>query len=92
MALTCAGAIVAPAIFVDKILRGTPGLMGFAPLQAKTIECNDIETALEAWNWLRRSRVVRFEIDDTPHAIQACYERVVRWHAARVAGDMERRQ
>lgn len=63
--------------------------------QAKTIECDDIETALEAWDWgfgPDEAELARFEIDDTPHAIQAYYERAVRLHATRVAADMERRQ
>lgn len=63
--------------------------------QAKTIECDDIETALEAWDWglgSDEAELVRFEIFDTPLAIQAYYESLVRWHGARVAADMERRQ
>ncbi|MCP1862501.1 hypothetical protein ABIF65_006525 [Bradyrhizobium japonicum] len=31
-----------------------------------------------------------FDFDDAPHTIQAYYERAVRWHAARVAGNMEK--
>ncbi|MDH2341548.1 hypothetical protein [Bradyrhizobium sp. SSUT77] len=61
--------------------------------QAQTIECNDIETALEAWDWgfgADEDALARFEIDQPPQAIQAYYEREIRWHAARAATDVER--
>ncbi|MGY4502379.1 hypothetical protein ACVWYH_006336 [Bradyrhizobium sp. GM24.11] len=61
--------------------------------KAKTIECNDIETALEAWDWGFESdddALARFEINDTPRAIEAYYENLVRWHAAHVIDDMGR--
>lgn len=62
--------------------------------KAKTIECNDIETALEAWDWgfgSDEAELARFEIDDTPSSIKAYYERTIRWHGVRVAADMKRR-
>ncbi|MGY3294143.1 Zn-dependent oligopeptidase [Bradyrhizobium sp. LM3.6] len=89
---------------MDWIESGCTGVCHIAPVsrkalkelaKAKTIECNDIETALEAWDWAFESNeaeLARFEIDDTPHTIQAYYESLVRWHGVRVAVDMERRQ
>ncbi|MDH2350870.1 hypothetical protein QCM80_09340 [Bradyrhizobium sp. SSUT112] len=61
--------------------------------KAQTIECNDIATALEAWDWAfesDESELARFEIDDTPRSINAYYEGEVRRHAARAAADIER--
>lgn len=89
---------------MDWLDAGCSGACHIAPInrkalkelaQAKTIECNDIETALEAWDWgfgSDEAELARFEIDDTPDAIQAHYESLVRWHGVRVAVDMERRQ
>lgn len=89
---------------MDWLAAGCTGVCHVEPIsrkalkelaQAKTIECDDIETALEAWDWgfgSDEAELARFEIDAAPHAVQAYYERAVRWHATRVAAEMERRQ
>jgi hypothetical protein len=49
---------------------------------AERIECNDIHTALEAWDWGfggEDDELKRFEIDDTPFAIRSYFEEEVRW-------------
>lgn len=88
---------------MDWLEAGCVGVCHVAPIsrkslkelaRAKTIECNDIETALEAWDWGfggEDEELARFEVDDAPYAIQANYEREVRWHATRVVVEMERR-
>ncbi len=87
---------------MDWLEAGCTGACHIAPFsrnaldqlaKAETVECNDIETALEAWNWGfdgDDAELARFEIDDTPRAIQAYYERAVSRHVARVVADMER--
>lgn len=87
---------------MDWLEAGSTGVCHIAPVsrkalkelaKAKTIECSDIETALEAWDWgfaSDETELARFEIDDTPRSIQAYYESLVRWHATRVVADMER--
>ncbi|WP_156162682.1 hypothetical protein [Bradyrhizobium sp. LTSP857] len=89
---------------MDWIEAGCTGACHVAPVsrkalkelaKAETIECSDIETALEAWDWgfaSDEAALARFEIDDTPQAIQAYYEREVKWHAIRVAVEMEARR
>ena len=89
---------------MDWLEAGCTGVCHIAPVSRKalkeltkykTIECNDIETALEAWDWgfgSAEAELARFEIDDTPHAIQAYYEDAVRWHGVRVAAAMKRRR
>jgi hypothetical protein len=60
----------------------------------ESIECNDIATALDAWSWAfdaDEAELSRFEVDDTPESINEYYERAARWHAIRVANDMEAR-
>ncbi|WFT94384.1 hypothetical protein QA633_40050 [Bradyrhizobium barranii] len=60
---------------------------------AGTIECNKIETALEAWDWgfgADEAELARFEVDDTREAIEAYYERQVCWHSELVAAKMRR--
>jgi hypothetical protein len=55
---------------------------------ATTIECNDIHTALEAWDWgfdADRANpdapqdLARFLIDDSPESIRSYFEDEVRW-------------
>jgi hypothetical protein len=51
----------------------------------ETIECNDIHTALEAWDWGfggDDDALARFEIDDTPAAIRSYFEEQAQWCAA----------
>jgi len=53
--------------------------------QATTIECSDIYTALEAWDWGFRSdedELARFAIDDSPMAIRQYFEEEVTWRTA----------
>jgi hypothetical protein len=60
----------------------------------ESIVCNDIGTALEAWSWAfdaDEAELSRFEVDDTPVSINEYYERAARWHAIRVANDIEAR-
>ena len=52
---------------------------------AKTIECNDIHTALEAWSWAfggEDDELARFTIDDSLFAIRHYFEGEVRWRTA----------
>lgn len=49
---------------------------------AGTIECNDIHTALEAWDWGfggEDDELKRFEIDDSPGSIRSYFEDEARW-------------
>lgn len=52
---------------------------------ATTIECNDIGTALEAWDWgfgADDDGLARFEIDDPPGNIRSYFETDIRFRAA----------
>jgi hypothetical protein len=52
---------------------------------ATTIECNDIHTALEAWDWGfggDEDELSRFVIDDTPAEIRSYFENAVRWRVS----------
>ncbi|WP_156179991.1 hypothetical protein [Bradyrhizobium sp. LTSPM299] len=56
--------------------------------QATTIECNDIHTALEAWDWGFSDddgKLARFVIDDSPFSIRSYFEDEVRWRTAYLA-------
>jgi hypothetical protein len=58
---------------------------------AKRIECNDIHTALEAWDWGfggDSEELARFEIDDTPYAIRSYFEEQITWRLAPLAREM----
>lgn len=53
--------------------------------RAATIECNDIGTALDAWDWAfggEDDELARFSIDDSPGNISAYYEDDFRWRTA----------
>ena len=53
--------------------------------KAKTIECNDIYTALEAWSWgfgAEDEYLSRFEVDDSPFNILSYFEDEVMWRTA----------
>jgi hypothetical protein len=55
---------------------------------ATTIECSDIHTALEAWDWAFESddnELARFEIDDTPESIRSYFEDQVQWRTKHLA-------
>jgi hypothetical protein len=52
---------------------------------AKTIQCNDIHTALEAWDWAfggDDDELARFDIDDSPASIRSYFESEVEWQVA----------
>jgi hypothetical protein len=56
--------------------------------QAATIECSDIYTALEAWDWGfggEDAELSRFSIDDSPLAIRRYFEEEVLWRTANLA-------
>jgi hypothetical protein len=56
-----------------------------------TIECNDIHTALEAWDWGfggDPEALARFEIDDTPGNIRSYFEDQITWRLAPLARKM----
>jgi hypothetical protein len=55
---------------------------------ATTIECNDIHTALEAWDWTfggDEDELARFLIDDSPFAIRRYFEDEVLWRTHHLA-------
>ncbi len=52
---------------------------------AETIECNDIHTALNAWDWAfggEDDELARFSIDDSPFSIRSYFEDEVKWQVA----------
>jgi hypothetical protein len=52
---------------------------------ATTIECNDIHTALEAWDWGfggEDDELARFSIDDAPGSIRSYFEAQAKWQVA----------
>jgi hypothetical protein len=64
---------------------------------ATTIECNDIYTALEAWDWGfdadrtcvdAPEQMARFMIDDTPGNIRSYFEEQIKWQTRHLARDM----
>jgi hypothetical protein len=75
---------------MDWIEAGCTGVCHIEPISRKafkdlrtagTIECNDIHTALEAWDWGfggEDDELKRFVIDDTPHSIRSYFEEEVR--------------
>lgn len=82
---------------MDWIEAGCTGVCHIEPIsrnalkdlrKATRIECNDIHTALEAWDWGfdadrtnddAPSDMARFVIDDSPFNIRAYFEDEVRW-------------
>jgi len=86
---------------LDWLEAGCKGVCHIEPISRKalqeltdatTIECNDIHTALEAWDWGfggDPQELERFDIDDTPDSINEYYDRSVRHHAALVAVELE---
>lgn len=79
---------------MDWLEAGRVGVCHIEPISRKalkdlrsvaTIECNCIETALEAWDWAFESddeELARFVIDDTPASIRAYLETEIRWRNA----------
>ena len=59
---------------------------------ATTIECNDIGTALEAWDWgfdADDDALARFLIDDSPESIRLYVEDEVKWRTAYLARESQ---
>jgi hypothetical protein len=55
---------------------------------ATSIECNDIHTALEAWDWAfggDEEELWRFIIDDSPFAIRCYFDDEVKWRTSHLA-------
>jgi len=64
----------------------------FKELQSvTTIECNDIYTALEAWDWGfdgDEDEMGRFIIDDTTGNVRSYFEEQVKWQTLHLARDL----
>src|SRR5205823_5497472 len=72
---------------LDWLAAGCEGVCHVEPISRKAfpelaaatkILCNDLPTALEAWDWgfgSEREELSRFEIDDEPESIRAYFER-----------------
>jgi hypothetical protein len=82
---------------MDWLEAGCAGVCHIEPVSRKalkdlrsatTIECNDIHTALEAWDWGfggDPEALARFIIDDTPLAIRSYFEHEAKWRTAYLA-------
>ena len=60
--------------------------------RAETIECANIHTALDAWDWAfggEDDELARFSIDDSPFSIRSYFEDEVKWRNAHLARDLE---
>ena len=80
---------------MDWLEAGCTGLCHIEPISRKAlkdlrkatrIECSDIHTALEAWDWgfgADDDELKRFEVDDSPFNIRAYFEDEARWQARR---------
>ncbi|SFI32659.1 hypothetical protein [Bradyrhizobium sp. Gha] len=77
---------------LDWLQSGCTGVCHIAPISraalkelaaVQRIECNDIHTALEAWDWGfgDDEGLSRFWIDDTPESIRRYFEQAARWQA-----------
>lgn len=85
---------------MDWLEAGCTGVCHIEPASRKalkdlrkvsTIECNDIYTALEAWDWGfggDDDELARFVIDDSPFSIRSYFEDEVRWRTAYLARDL----
>lgn len=79
---------------MDWLAAGCTGVCHIEPVSrkalkdlraVKTILCNDIHTALEAWDWgfgADDDNLARFSIDDSPGNISAYYEDDFKWRTA----------
>jgi hypothetical protein len=86
---------------MDWLESGCTGVCHIEPISRKalaeltdatTIECNDVYTALEAWDWAfggDPQELERFDIDDTPYSIRCYFEDEVKWRKAHLARDLE---
>jgi hypothetical protein len=82
---------------MDWLEAGCTGVCYIEPISRKalrelrgvtTIECNDIHTALEVWDWAfdgDEDELSRFLIDDSPLAIRCYFEDEVRWRTHHLA-------
>jgi hypothetical protein len=82
---------------MDWLESGGTGVCHIEPISRKalkelrsvtTIECNDIHTALEAWDWGfggDEDELSRFLIDDSPFAIRRYFEDEVLWRTHHLA-------
>jgi hypothetical protein len=79
---------------MDWLAAGCTGVCHIEPISRKAlkelrnvdiIQCNDIHTALEAWDWGfggEDDELARFVIDDSPGNISAYYEDEFKWRSA----------
>jgi hypothetical protein len=86
---------------MDWLEAGCTGVCHIEPISRKAlaeltdataIECNDVYTALEAWDWAfggDPQELARFLIDDSPLSIRLYFEDEVRWRVAHLARDLE---
>jgi hypothetical protein len=90
---------------MDWLESGCTGVCHIEPISRKalkdlrsvaTIECNDIHTALEAWDWAfdadrecfdAPKELARFVIDDSAVSIRSYFEAEVKWRTAYLARD-----
>jgi hypothetical protein len=82
---------------MDFLESGCTGVCHIEPISRKAlkdlrsvaaIECNDINTALEAWDWAfggDEDELARFSIDDSPFAIRCYFEDEVIWRTHHLA-------
>jgi hypothetical protein len=59
---------------------------------ATTIECADVHTALEAWDWGfggEDDELARFSIDDSADSVRSYFEDDIKWRNAHLARDLE---
>jgi hypothetical protein len=82
---------------MDWLEAGCTGVCHIEPISRKalkdlgsvtTVECNDIHTALEAWDWAfggDEDELSRFMIDDSPFAIRRYFEDEVLWRTVHLA-------
>jgi hypothetical protein len=84
---------------MDWLEAGCTGVCHIEPVSRKalkelhsvaTIECNDLDTALEAWSWGFADdddELARFTIDDSPASMRSYFEAEVKWRTAYLARD-----
>jgi hypothetical protein len=85
---------------MDWLEAGCKGVCHIEPISRKalaeltdatTIECNDVYTALEAWDWAfggDYDELARFSIDDSPASIRLYFEDEAKWRTAYLARDL----
>jgi hypothetical protein len=87
---------------MDWLAAGCTGVCHIEPISRKafkdlrkapTIQCNDIHTALQAWDWAfdadracfdAQQELERFDIDDTPGNIRCYFEDEVKWRTRHI--------